>query len=104
MLLEMRPTPIIALNHAVAIAMAHGLRHGLALIGELEASGELSDYYLMWAAKADLLRRMGSFLDAAAAYRRALEVVSNNVDRRFLERRLAQVESVLKGHAPRAWT
>jgi RNA polymerase sigma-70 factor, ECF subfamily len=93
MLLEMRPTPIIALNHAVAIAMAHGLRDGLALIAELEASGELDDYYLMWSAKADLLRRMERYSDAAAAYRRALEVVSSNPDRRFLARRLKEVES-----------
>ena len=93
MLLDLQPTPIIALNHAVAIAMAHGMPHGLALIEQLEASGELDDYYLMWAAKADLLRRMGSFIDAAAAYRRALEVVSNNADRRYLERRLKEVAS-----------
>ena len=75
MLLEMRPTPIIALNHAVATAMARGPSSGLALIKGLEASGELDDYYLMWSAKADLLRRMGNVTDAAAAYRRALEVV-----------------------------
>jgi RNA polymerase sigma-70 factor (ECF subfamily) len=93
MLLDLQSTPIIALNHAVAIAMARGLPHGLALIEELETSGELNDYYLMWAAKADLLRRMGSFIDAAVAYRRALEVVVNNPDRRFLERRLAQMEA-----------
>jgi RNA polymerase sigma-70 factor (ECF subfamily) len=93
MLLDIQETPIIALNHAVAIAMAHGMPHGLALIEELETSGELNDYYLMWAAKADLLRRMGSLIDAAAAYRRALEVVINNPDRRFLERRLAEMEA-----------
>jgi len=91
MLLEVRPTPVIALNHAVAIAMARGLQHGLALIEELEASGELDDYYLMWSAKAELLRRIGNFKEAASAYRRALEVVTNNPDRRFLERQLAQV-------------
>jgi RNA polymerase sigma-70 factor (ECF subfamily) len=95
MLLDIQPTPIIALNHAVAVAMAHGLQHGLALIEELEASGELNDYFLMWAAKADLLRRMGSFIEAAAAYRRALEVVSNNADRRFLARRLAEMEAAV---------
>jgi RNA polymerase sigma-70 factor (ECF subfamily) len=93
MLLEMRATPIIALNHAVAIAMARGLGEGLALIEGLEASGELNDYYLMWSAKADLLRRLQRYSDAAAAYRHALEVVSNNADRRFLERRLQEVES-----------
>lgn len=96
MLLDLHPTPIVALNHAVAIAMALGMPHGLALIEDLEASGELDDYYLMWAAKADLLRRMGSFVDAAAAYRRALEVVSNNPDHRFLERRLKEVESATR--------
>jgi RNA polymerase sigma-70 factor, ECF subfamily len=92
-LLELRATPIIALNHAVAIAMARGIRKGLALIEDLEASGELNDYYLMWSAKADLLRRMGNFIDAASAYRRALEVVTSNPDRRFLERRLKEVGS-----------
>lgn len=93
MLLEMRPTPVVALNHAVAIAMADGPREGLVLIEGIEASGELNDYYLMWSAKADLLRRMGNFNAAASAYRRALEVVSSNPDRRFLQRRLKEVES-----------
>ncbi len=93
MLLRRRATPVIALNHAVAVAMARGLGDGLALIEELEASGDLNDYYLMWAAKADLLRRMGRFVDAASAYRRALAVVTSNPDRRFLSRRLKEVES-----------
>jgi len=93
MLLEMRPSPIIALNRAVAVAMAEGPEEGLALIAELEASGELNDYYLMWAAKGDLLRRNGNLLEAAVAYRRALEVVSSSPDRRFLMRRLAEVEA-----------
>ena len=97
-LLDSQLTPIIALNYAVAVAMAHGLHHGLALIEQLEASGELNDYYLMWSAKADLLRRMGRFSDAATAYRRALEVVSSNPDRRFLARRLAQMESEMAHH------
>ena len=93
MLLGVRATPVIALNRAVAIAMARGLGEGLALIEQLEATGDLNDYYLMWAAKADLLRRMGRFSDAAIAYRHALQVVSSNPDRRFLERRLAHVEA-----------
>jgi RNA polymerase sigma-70 factor (ECF subfamily) len=93
MLLEMNPTPIVALNHAVAIAMSRGMPEGLRLIERLEASGELNDYYLMWSAKADLLRRMGNFIAAAAAYRRALAVVTSNPDRRFLQRRLKEVES-----------
>ncbi|HLI80692.1 MAG TPA: RNA polymerase sigma factor [Candidatus Binataceae bacterium] len=97
LLLEMRNTSVIALNHAVAIAMAHGPAHGLELIAGLEASGELDDYYLMWSAKADLLRRMGNFIDAASAYRRALAVVTNTADRRFLERRLVEVLSHPQG-------
>lgn len=92
-LLEMRNTSIIALNHAAAVAMAYGPARGLELIADLEASGELEDYYLMWSAKADLLRRMGNFIEAASAYRRALAVVTNTPDRRFLERRLKEVES-----------
>jgi RNA polymerase sigma-70 factor (ECF subfamily) len=92
MLLEMNPTPIIALNHAVAIAMSRALNDGLALIEDLEASGELNDYYLMWSAKAELLRRMGNFPAAASAYRRALEVLASNPERRFLERRLKEVQ------------
>jgi RNA polymerase sigma-70 factor, ECF subfamily len=56
------------------------MRKGLAPIEDLEASGELNDYYLMWSAKADLLRRMGNFAAAVAAYRRALEVVTSNPD------------------------
>jgi RNA polymerase sigma-70 factor, ECF subfamily len=95
MLMEMQPTAIIALNHAVAIAMAYGPAHGLGLIAELEASGELDDYYLMWSAKAELLRRMSDFDAAASSYRRALAAVSNSADRRFLERRLAEVESAI---------
>jgi RNA polymerase sigma-70 factor (ECF subfamily) len=93
MLLEMRPTPVIALNHAVAIAMAYGAHEGLALIERLEASGELDDYYLMWSAKADLFRRIGRTTDAAMAYRRALEVVHGAPERRYLERRLKEAES-----------
>jgi RNA polymerase sigma-70 factor (ECF subfamily) len=93
-LLNMNPTPIIALNHAVAIAMSRGLRQGVALIEELEASGELNDYYLMWSAKAELLRRMGDFAAATSAYRRALQGVTSGPERRFLQRRLGEVESV----------
>jgi len=93
MLLEIQQTPIIALNYAVAIAMAYGPGRGLALIEDLEASGDLEDYYLMWSAKAELLRRMGNFSAAASSYRRALTVVSNTADRRFLTRRLREVEA-----------
>ncbi|HVN29034.1 MAG TPA: RNA polymerase sigma factor [Candidatus Binataceae bacterium] len=91
-LLESRPSSIVALNYAVAAAMAYGAERGLALIEEIEASRELDDYYFMWSAKADLLRRLGRMNDAASAYRRALTLVTNAPDRRFLKRRLAEVE------------
>jgi RNA polymerase sigma-70 factor (ECF subfamily) len=93
MLLDIRPSSVIALNHAVAIAMAYGPREGLALIACIEQLGELNDYYLVWSAKADLLRRMGNMSDAAASYRRALELATSTPDRRFLARRLKEVES-----------
>jgi RNA polymerase sigma-70 factor (ECF subfamily) len=91
-LLEIQPNPVVELNHAVAVAMADGPECGLELIGRIEASGELSDYQFMWSAKADLLRRLARFAEAAAAYRRALEVVRSEPERGFLERRLREVE------------
>jgi RNA polymerase sigma-70 factor (ECF subfamily) len=93
-LFEMRPTPVVELNRAVAIAMARGPEHGLEIVAHLEASGELDDYYLMWAVKADLLRRLGRFIEAGETYRRAIEVVTNNADRRFLEKRLREMASM----------
>jgi RNA polymerase sigma-70 factor, ECF subfamily len=92
-LLELRPSSVVALNYAVAIAMTYRPEIGLGLIREIEATGELDDYYLMWSAKADLLRRMGRMEDAASAYRRALTVVHSAPDRRFLQRRLVEVEA-----------
>ena len=97
MLLELRPTPVVELNRAVAIAMASGPEHGLEIVAQLEASGELDGYHLMWAVKADLLRRLGRFIEAGEAYRRAIVVVTNNADRRFLERRLREVASMARG-------
>jgi RNA polymerase sigma-70 factor (ECF subfamily) len=91
-LARVRPTPVVALNHAVAVAMAEGPAAGLRRITELKDGGELSDYYLLWSAEADLLRRLDRRADAARAYRRALELVSTEPERRFLERRLAEVE------------
>jgi RNA polymerase sigma-70 factor (ECF subfamily) len=90
-LLELaQPSPIVSLNRAVAIAMADGPHSGLALIDSLD--GDLDDYHLLHAARADLLRRLGSGEEAAASYRRALGLVTNESERRFLERRLAEVE------------
>jgi RNA polymerase sigma-70 factor (ECF subfamily) len=83
------PSSVVSLNRAVAIAMAEGPERGLEELDELTARGELEDYHLLHSARADLLRRLGRDGDAAAAYTRALELATNPVERRFLERRLA---------------
>jgi RNA polymerase sigma-70 factor, ECF subfamily len=88
---EIAPTPVVLLNRAVAIAMAQGPAAGLALVDELEQTGALSDYYLLPATRADLLRRLGRDSGATAAYRRALELVPTDAERRFLRRRLSEV-------------
>jgi RNA polymerase sigma-70 factor (ECF subfamily) len=85
---QLNPSPVIALNEAVAIAMAEGIPCGLARIEMIAASGELDGYYLLHAARADLLRRLGNDSEAANAYRKALELATNETERRYLERRL----------------
>jgi len=87
------PSPVVSLNRAVAIAMVDGPRAALALIDALAAAGDLEDYHLLHAARADLLRRLGASSDAAASYCRALALVTNDGERRFLERRLREVGS-----------
>jgi RNA polymerase sigma-70 factor (ECF subfamily) len=89
-LLAAAPSPVVELNHAAAVAMAKGPAAGLALLGQLEARGELRGYYLLPATRADLLRRLGRWADAIAAYSAALELVGGEPERRFLERRLAE--------------
>jgi RNA polymerase sigma-70 factor (ECF subfamily) len=91
LLAEVMPSPVVALNQAVAIAMARGLDAGLAVIDELEASGELAGYHLLYATRADLLRRLGRSGEAAGAYRQALELAGSDAERRFLRKRLAEV-------------
>ena len=88
-LTRVQSSPVVQLNGAVAIGMAEGPQRGLALIDELGASGELDRYYLFHAARAEMLRRLGSFKAAADAYRRALVLMANGVERAYLERRLA---------------
>ena len=88
-----QPSPIVSLNRAVAVAMAEGPRPGLALIDALAATNELESYHLLHAARADLLRRAGSPNEAAKSYERALALVTNDSERRFLERRLREVQS-----------
>lgn len=95
-LLRMQPSPVIELNRAAAVAMARGCEEGLRLIDELEERGELRGYYLLPAARADLLRRMGQWSSAAAAYRAALALPAQDAERRFLSGRLAEVEAQAK--------
>jgi RNA polymerase sigma-70 factor (ECF subfamily) len=87
---EMAPTPVVALNRAVAVAMADGPAAGLSLVDKLEASGALSGYYLLPATRADLLRRLGRNAEAAAAYRVAIGLAATEAERRYLARRLAE--------------
>src|SRR6266540_6649048 len=94
LLLRLHPSPVVALNHAAAVAMGNGLERGLRLIEQLEASGELASYHLLPAAKADILRRLGRKPEAAVAYERALALVTQDAERRYLERRLRDVRSV----------
>jgi RNA polymerase sigma-70 factor (ECF subfamily) len=88
-----QPSPIVSLNRAVAVAMADGAQSGLALIDQLAASDDLVNYHLLHAARADLLRRLGSVVESARSYERALALVTNDAERRFLERRLGEVQS-----------
>jgi len=89
---RIQPSPVVSLNRAAAIAMAEGPQPALALIDALLAGGDLDGYHLLHAARADLLRRSGSPAEAAASYARALACVSNDGERRFLERRLREVQ------------
>jgi RNA polymerase sigma-70 factor (ECF subfamily) len=94
LLAEAMPSPIVSLNRAVAVAMSQGPRAALELIDELAASGELDDYHLLHAARADMLRRLGANDEAAESYEAALGLVTNDSERRFLERRLREVRSL----------
>jgi RNA polymerase sigma-70 factor (ECF subfamily) len=92
---QVQPSPIVSLNRAVAVAMANGPESGLSLIDALAASDNLVNYHLLHAARADLLRRLGSPVEAAKSYQRALALVTNDSERRFLERRLREVQSAV---------
>jgi len=87
----LEPSPVVELNRAVAIAMVDGPARGLQLLEAIEASGSLADYHLLYAARADLLRRLDRRGEAALAYRRAYQLAGNEVERGFLARRLAEV-------------
>ncbi len=90
-LARITPSPVVELNRAVAVAMRDGPEAGLALVDALLARGDLADYHLAHAARADLCRRLGLAADARAAYERALALTRQDVERRFIERRLAQL-------------
>ncbi len=90
-LMRIRPSPVIELNHAVAVAMASDVAEGLRMIESIRVRNDLDGYHLMWAARADLLRRLERWVEAAESYRRALALVTAEPERRFLTRRLAEV-------------
>jgi RNA polymerase sigma-70 factor (ECF subfamily) len=90
-LMRLSPSPIVALNHAVAVAMSDGLERGLAQIDHVGASGSLERYYLFHAARADILRRLGRKGESAQAYAAALALVTNSVEQDYLRKRLQQV-------------
>ncbi len=93
LLQRVQPSPVVALNRAVAVAMSAGPGPALALVDELVASGALDGYHLLHSTRAELLRRLGSMAEAANAYAKALEFATNDSERRFLERRLREVRT-----------
>jgi len=101
-LASVEPSPVVELNRAVAVAMRDGPEAGLALIDAILSRGDLSDYRLAHAARADLCRRLGRTAEARAAYERALALTRQEPERRFLERRLAELRdrSPERGSAP----
>jgi RNA polymerase sigma-70 factor (ECF subfamily) len=88
-LAKLAPSPVVELNRAVAVAMAEGLERGLELLEPLEA--DLGSYHLFHSARGDFLRRLGRTAEAAASYRRALDLTTKDVERSFLKRRLAEI-------------
>jgi len=97
-LFEMMPTPVVALNRAVAVGMADGPDAGLALVDALDASHALAGYHLLAATRADFLRRLARHEEAHEAYRRALDLVTSDSERRYLTRRLSETEQAISGH------
>ncbi|MGH8894825.1 MAG: RNA polymerase sigma factor, partial [Actinomycetes bacterium] len=90
-LLRVWPTPVVALNRAVVLAMVDGPAAALEVVDGLVSAGKLSGYRYLPATRADLLRRLGRGAEAADAYRSALDLAENEAERRFLTRRLAEV-------------
>jgi RNA polymerase sigma-70 factor, ECF subfamily len=94
---DLVPSAVVELNRAVAVAMADGPAAGLALVDALDAGGQLTGYHLLEATRADLLRRLGRFDEAAARYRDALALAATEPERRYLTRRLAEVSAAQPG-------
>jgi RNA polymerase sigma-70 factor (ECF subfamily) len=92
---------VVELNYAVAVAMADGAARALPLIEAIAARGELGEYYLLFAARGDLLRRLERWSEAAEDYRAALRLVAAEPERRFLTRRLEEVEAHIISGKPR---
>ena len=92
---RVQPSPVVSLNRAVAVAMAEGPQAGLSIINKLAERGDLENYHLLHASRADLLRRRGSFEEAAKSYARALQLATHESERRFLEKRLREVQSAV---------
>jgi RNA polymerase sigma-70 factor (ECF subfamily) len=90
-LLQTEPSPIVALNHSVAVAMRDGPAAGLELIDDILAGGDLADYHLAHAARADFCRRLGRNADARRSYERALALARQEPERRFLQKRLQEL-------------
>jgi RNA polymerase sigma-70 factor (ECF subfamily) len=91
-LLRIQPSPVVELNRAVAVAMCEGPEQGLALINDLLAREQLSDYHLAHSARADMCRRLGRIPEARASYEKALALARQEPERRFLARRLAELK------------
>jgi RNA polymerase sigma-70 factor, ECF subfamily len=90
-LMRINSSPVVALNHAAAVAMSEGFEKGLGLIDEADADGKLEQYYLFHAARADLLRRLNRLQEAQAAYLSALALTTNLVEQQFIRRRLSEL-------------
>ena len=89
--MRINPSPIVALNHAAAVAMSEGAEKGLALMDEANAARKLENYSLFHASRADLLRRLNRFDEATIAYTRALQITTNHIEQQYLRKRLGEV-------------
>jgi len=90
-LMRIKPSPVVALNHAAAVAMSEGFEEGLGLMDEISVASRLDDYYFFHAARADLLRRLDRFEEARSAYSRALELTENEVEQKHVRRRMREI-------------